>query len=128
MDKDFSPAFWTALERLISEHQVVIDRPKGSCHPKFPYLENTASMDGSGIDVWRGSRFPLDVTGIIVTVDLMKCDSEIKLLLGCTKEEISMVLTFHNDSEYMKGILFHTNVKKAAFWLLFLYCNSLDTK
>ncbi len=113
MDNDFSPAFWAALERLISESNLVIDRPRNSTHPRYPqviypldygYLENTASMDGSGIDVWRGSHPQPILTGIVVTVDLMKRDSEIKLLLGCTADEVASILAFHNNSAYMKGI------------------------
>jgi len=52
--------FWEFLEKLIASTSIVIDRPKGSCHPRFPdlkypldyeYLEGTRSMDGAGIDV-----------------------------------------------------------------------------
>ncbi len=107
-------AFWSAIDRLMAGSQVVIDRPKGSCHPRYPhciypldygYLADTASMDGGGIDLWRGSSGSQRVDAVICTVDLMKRDSEIKLLLGCTEEEKLTVLAFHNDSEYMKGIL-----------------------
>ena len=45
------------------------------------------------------------VNAIICTVDLMKKDSEIKLLIGCTDDEINTVYEFHNKTEYMKGIL-----------------------
>lgn len=108
-----SPDFWTALERLISESRIIIDRPRNSAHPRYPhliypldygYLENTASMDGSGIDLWRGSLAQPDLCGIVVTADLLKRDSEIKLLLGCTTDEIAVVLDFHNDSDFMKGL------------------------
>ena len=109
-DKDF----WKAVDVLVSSGEIVIDRPKGSVHPRFPnikyevdygYIENTSSMDGGGIDVWLGSLADKQVTAIICTVDLMKKDSEIKLLIGCTEEEIDTVYEFHNDSEFMKGIL-----------------------
>ena len=109
-DKDF----WKAVDLLVSSGEIVIDRPKGSVHPRFPnikyevdygYIENTSSMDGGGIDVWLGSLADKQVTAIICTVDLMKKDSEIKLLIGCTEEEIDTVYEFHNDSEFMKGIL-----------------------
>ena len=109
-DKDF----WKAVDALASSGNIVIDRPRGSFHPRFPsieykvdygYIENTASMDGGGIDVWRGSLTYGKVNAIICTVDLMKKDSEIKLLIGCTDEEIHTVYEFHNDSELMKGIL-----------------------
>ena len=106
--------FWKAIDTLVSSGKIVIDRPKGSVHPRFPnikyevdygYIENTSSMDGGGIDVWLGSLADKQVTAIICTVDLMKKDSEIKLLIGCTEEEIDTVYEFHNDSEFMKGIL-----------------------
>ena len=106
--------FWEAVDTLISSGKIVIDRPKGSFHPRFPsikyevdygYIANTSSMDGGGIDVWLGSLADKQVTAIICTVDLMKKDSEIKLLIGCTEEEINTVYEFHNDSEFMKGIL-----------------------
>ena len=62
-------------------------------------------MDGGGIDVWIGSLAEKQVNAIICTVDLMKKDSEIKLLIGCTEQEINTVYAFHNDSEFMKGFL-----------------------
>ncbi len=106
--------FWKAIDTLVSSGRIVIDRPKGSVHPRFPnikyevdygYIENTSSMDGGGIDVWLGSLAAKQVNAIICTVDLMKKDTEIKLLIGCTEEEITTVYEFHNDSEFMKGIL-----------------------
>jgi inorganic pyrophosphatase len=109
-----NPAFWEAIDTLVSRSKVVIDRPKGSHHPRFPsiiypldygYLENTTSMDGHGIDVWQGSLKAADVTAIMCTVDILKNDSEIKLIIGCTTEEMELVYRFHNESEYMKGIL-----------------------
>jgi len=106
--------FWEAVDTLVNESKVVIDRPKGTHHPRFPsimypvdygYLENTTSPDGNGIDVWRGTATFEKVDAVICTIDLMKRDSEIKLLIGCTDEEKQTILDFHNESEYMKGIL-----------------------
>jgi len=28
--------FWNAIDVLLSESEIVIDRPKGSSHPKYP--------------------------------------------------------------------------------------------
>ena len=106
--------FWKAVDTLVSSGKIIIDRPKGSAHPKFPnvkyevdygYIENTSSMDDGGVDVWLGSLAEKKVNAIICTVDLMKKDSEIKLLIGCTEEEITTVYEFHNSTEFMKGIL-----------------------
>lgn len=111
---DFNQEFWEAVDKIVSDSRVVIDRPKDSSHPRFPdmiypvdygYLENTTSPDGNGIDVYRGTGFAMQVDAILCTVDLMKRDSEIKLLIGCTDEEKQTILDFHNESEYMNGIL-----------------------
>ena len=111
--------FWDVLDRLIRESSIVIDRPKLSSHPKYPhciypvdygYLSGTSSMDGDGIDLWLGSLGGATADAIICTVDLLKRDSEIKLLIGCTEEEKTKILEFHNDSEYMKGILIERKV------------------
>lgn len=110
----YTSEFWSALDKLVASSKIIVDRPKGSAHPRFPhciypldygYLENTSSMDGGGIDVWQGSDSDRNLDALICTVDLMKGDSEIKLLIGCTEAEIQTVLEFHNDSEYMKGLL-----------------------
>ena len=114
MLKGYNESFWKAIDTLISSGNIIIDRPKGSVHPRFPnikykvdygYIENTSSMDGDGIDVWLGSLADKKVNAIICTVDLMKKDSEIKLLIGCTEEEINTVYEFHNNTEFMKGLL-----------------------
>jgi len=106
--------FWEAIDKLVAESEMVIDRPKGSRHPRYPdivyqvdygYLKGTTSMDGGGIDVWKGTRGNPAVDAVMCIVDLVKRDSEIKLLFGCTEEEKNIVYRFHNGSEYMKGIL-----------------------
>ena len=97
----------------LDNSEIVIDRPKGTLHPKYPdfiyqvdygYLKGTSSMDGSGIDVWVGSG-EKRIVAIMCTVDLMKKDSEIKILIGCTEEEMMKVYQTHNETQYMKGIL-----------------------
>lgn len=106
--------FWAALDQLMASSRVVIDRPKGTAHPRYPdmiypldygYLADTTAMDGGGIDVWAGSDPARGLDAIMVTVDLVKRDSEIKLLIGCTEEEKQLVWHQHNNSESMKGIL-----------------------
>ncbi|MBQ3016729.1 MAG: inorganic pyrophosphatase [Clostridia bacterium] len=114
MIEKYNEDFWKIVDKLVTDGKIVIDRPKGTTHPRFPhvkydvdygYIENTASMDGGGIDIWRGSLSENKVNAIICTVDLMKKDSEIKLLIGCNEAEIASVYVFHNNTEYMKGLL-----------------------
>ena len=109
----YNEDFWKALDELVSNSEIVIDRPRGSAHPRFPnfiykvdygYLKNTASMDGAGIDVWVGSG-DKKIDAIMCIVDLVKRDSEIKILIGCTEEEKLEVYKTHNETQYMKGVL-----------------------
>ena len=109
----YNEDFWNALDELVSNSEIVIDRPSGSAHPRFPnsiykvdygYLKDTASMDGAGIDVWVGSG-EKKIDAVMCIVDLMKRDSEIKILVGCTEEEKLEVYKTHNETQYMKGVL-----------------------
>jgi inorganic pyrophosphatase len=105
--------FWTCIDQLVSSSEIVIDRPKGSPHPRYPqfsypldygYLRGTTSGDGQGIDVWIGSLESKKVEGVICAVDLEKRDSETKILLACTQAEIDIILDA-NNSECFAGHL-----------------------
>ena len=110
---EYNEDFWNALDELVNSSEIVIDRPKGSAHPRFPgfiyrvdygYLKDTSSMDGAGIDVWVGSG-DKKVDAVMCIIDLMKKDSEIKILIGCNEEEKTVVYQTHNETKYMKGIM-----------------------
>jgi inorganic pyrophosphatase len=96
--------FWSALDTLVREHEIIIDRPKGTTHHRYPeivypldygYLDGTRTMDGGGIDVWVGSLQEHKVSAIVVTVDLAKKDIEIKVLIGCSGDEKEHILHVH---------------------------------
>jgi len=100
-----STDFWIYIDRLVANHPVVVDRPKISPHPRYPditypldygYLDGTTGADGDGIDVWIGSKGIQPPSAIVLTCDLIKKDIEIKLMLGCTREEIQTIMDFHN--------------------------------
>ncbi|MGP8080046.1 MAG: inorganic pyrophosphatase [Dehalococcoidales bacterium] len=112
--KKSDESFWQAVDSLVHESEIIIDRPKGSHHPRFPdiiypvdygYLKKTTSMDDGGIDVWRGTVASGKIDAVICTVDLYKKDSEIKILIGCSAVEKTLIMDFHNRGELMKGIL-----------------------
>ncbi len=96
-------SFWNALDQLLASSKVVIDRPQGTTHPRFPdmvypldygYLAGTTSVDGGGIDVWVGSDTAREAKAMICTIDLLKRDVEIKILLGCTESDLEAILRF----------------------------------
>ena len=87
----FDNDFWEILDDLVNDSEIVIDRPKGTAHPRYPnfiykvdygYIKNTSCI-----------------------VDFMKRDSEIKVLIGCTEEEKQLIYQTHNETQYMKGIM-----------------------
>ena len=105
--------FWDALDKLVANSEIVIDRPKGTAHPRYPefiyrvdygYLKDTSAMDGAGIDVWVGSGEE-KIDAIMCIVDLAKKDSEIKILIGCTEEEKAIIYETHNKTPFLKGVL-----------------------
>ena len=98
--------FWQKLDDLVGACALVIDRPAGSAHPRYPaliyplnygYLAGTTAADGGGIDVWLGTLPEHRVTGVIATVDLRKRDAELKLLLACTPAEARSALAIHQS-------------------------------
>lgn len=99
-------SFWNELTKLIKTNEIVLDRPKGEPHPRYPkliypldygYLEGTTAGDGDGIDVWFGSLESKTLTGILCTFDNIKRDAEIKLLIGCTNEDIQVIRDFNSE-------------------------------
>ena len=110
---DMQESFWKRLEGLLESAEVVIDRPAGSCHPRYAsmvypidygYLEVTSGGDGNEIDVWRGSLPDGRLDAVVCTVDILKRDAEVKLLVGCSPAEKAVVCQFHNG-EYVSAIL-----------------------
>lgn len=104
---------FSKLKEIVETSKIVVDRPRGSVHPRYAdfvypldygYLEGTRSQDGSGIDVWLGSGTRTNITGILVVADTQKKDSEIKVLLGCDKDEMTQILDETNRGD-MAAIL-----------------------
>ena len=103
--------FWMALDQLVAESEIVIDRPAQTAHPAdeaviypldYGYLRGTTSSDGGGIDLFMGAGAAQEtlttITAIICTVDPGKRDSELKLLLGCSEAEIAIIHQFFSDA------------------------------
>ena len=101
-----SEELFAALDHLAATSAVVIDRPRGSAHPRYPdaiypldygYLDDTVSADGGGIDLFRGSAVGNGVVAAAVIADIVKKDVEVKILLECTAPEIDTATLFLRD-------------------------------
>jgi inorganic pyrophosphatase len=104
--------FWSRLDSVFESSEMVIDRPGGTSHPRYPemvypldygYLKGTSGGDGHEVDVWRGSGESQAINAVVCTVDSLKKDVEVKLLVGCTDDEVSTIEAFHNG-HYMSAV------------------------
>lgn len=98
--------FWQCLDKLLDKSHIVIERQQGSCHPlyhdmvyplDYGFLAGTTSSDGECIDVWVGHQNNLGLTAVVCTVDLANCDTECKLVVDCSVDEINAINHFYND-------------------------------
>ena len=71
----------------------------------YGYLDGTKSSDHGGIDVWIGSEPGKQLNAVMCTVDLVKNDAALKLLIGCTQKEKAYINSFYNDWPQISGIL-----------------------
>lgn len=113
-NKDKTIDFWQALDELARTHRLIIDRPRGSAHPRYEdmiypldygYLDGTTAGDGAGIDVWAGSDPSAGVGGILCTADPHKKDTEVKIMLGCTESEADQARRFLLEDGQLPCIL-----------------------
>jgi inorganic pyrophosphatase len=100
--------FWEYHQQLVDSSQIVFDRPKGLTHQRFlnnPYpvnygfLSGTTSLDSGGVDIWVGALGEKKVVGALCTVDLLKRDTELKIIYDCTKDEIQSIVNFVNFNQ-----------------------------
>jgi inorganic pyrophosphatase len=112
--QDNNPAFWHSLDELVGASEIVIDRSKGTPHPRMPeliypldygFLEGTTGGDGQGIDVWLGNGAGKRVTGVACTVDRTKRDAELKVLVDCTEEDMGIIWRFVNEIAGMPCVI-----------------------
>ena len=106
--------FWSQLDVLVKESSIIIDIPKGTINNSFPngpssfnygHLENTSSMDNEDIDIYIGSDSNRIINAIICTIDLIKRESEIKILYGCNEKETNEIESIYNYFPSMRGLL-----------------------
>ena len=106
--------FWQKIDTLFFSSDVVINRPKKTAHPTYAnliypvdygYLKDTVSGDNEGIDVFVGSANNHLVEYIVIAVDILKKDVEVKILYDCSEKEITDILFFLNQTDFQKAVL-----------------------
>lgn len=106
--------FWQKLDTLFLFSGYTITRQKGEHHPvfqnlKYPldygYLNDTKGTYKDGVSVYVGSGNTHLITAVIVAVDILAKELDVKVLVGCEQEEQEAVLRFLNQTEYQKTVL-----------------------
>lgn len=108
--------FWQKLDTIYLSSKLEIDRPKDSVHYKYSnlvypvdygYLKDTTGTDMKPIDVFKGSLDGNQVQAVAVSADILKKDSEVKLMVGCSEEEIYDIMHFLNQTQFQKAVLLY---------------------
>ena len=106
--------FWQKLDTMIFTLDYRQIRAVGDVHPEYPnliypleygYLDDP-DRDGHVVaKVFKGSLDTRKSDEIIVCVDILKKNFDIKILMGCTPEEQTKVLEFLNQTAFQKTVL-----------------------
>lgn len=114
-DQPGSTAF-DKLDQLLDTSAIVIDRPAGTAHPRYPnviypvdygYLDGTTSGDGEGIDVFIGTATGHGILALAITVDTLARDTETKLLIDCNPDEIRKIEELLKNALHLGVHLIH---------------------
>jgi len=114
MEFENNAYFWQKIDTLFLSSDLVIERPKGSCHPlyhdmvypvDYGYLKGASATSFEHIELFRGELPTNDVGALVVCADILKKDIEVKFLVGCAPDEEQAILTLLNRTDYQKCVI-----------------------
>jgi inorganic pyrophosphatase len=106
--------FWQKVDSLYLSGSRRLIKKKGEQHDTYKNLvypldyariEDMKSVSDHGVAVYLGSDNRNKVSGLIVAADILEKELDVKVLAGCTDEEIEDVLRYLNQTEFQKTIL-----------------------
>ena len=106
--------FWQKLDTLYLYSGYQITRKKGEVHPRFQnliypvdygYINDTKSFGKDGVSLYAGSGNRYEISALVVAADILIKELDVKVLVGCTEEEVDQVLRFLNQTNYQKTVL-----------------------
>lgn len=104
--------FWQKVDTLLFSSKIEITKNKNDVHNEFTNLKypvaygylKSEDTTVKPINLYLGEHGH-SVEAIIITVDILKKDMDIKLLFGCNKEEVLLILYFLNQTDFHKTVL-----------------------
>lgn len=106
--------FWERLDNIYESCKMIIDRQRNSCHYKYSnlvypvdygYLIDSSGNEHTPIDIYKGSEHDKGVQAIVISADILKKDCEVKLIVGCSDDELNDIYTFTNQTQLQKSII-----------------------
>ncbi|MCR4952054.1 MAG: Inorganic pyrophosphatase [Solobacterium sp.] len=106
--------FWQKVDTLYLSSGFKQTRKKGDVHPVFKnliyptdygHVKDTRSVSGEGVSVYAGTLSRSKITALVVAADILAKELDVKILVGCTEEEVEAVLRFLNQTDYQKTVL-----------------------
>lgn len=114
MELENNAYFWQKIDTLFLSSDLVMDKPKGTAHQEYHnliypvdygHLKSVGGEIDESIGLYRGTGSQKIIDTIVVCVDILKKDVEVKLLMGCTEQEERIILEFLNQTDFQKTIL-----------------------
>ncbi len=112
--------FWQKVDSLYLSGTRKIIKKKGEVHDTFKNLvypldyariEDMKSVSGHGVAVYLGSENRNKVSALVVAADILEKELDVKVLAGCTEEEIEEVLRHLNQTEFQKTVLIKRGIE-----------------
>ena len=103
---------WRRWERLINDRGIVIDRPRGQPHPRYPdmiyrcdygHVPGTTAGDGEELDVFVGAEHG-GLVGLINLTHQPSGISEPKLLVNMSRADADGLLAFLDRGDPRPGL------------------------
>ncbi len=106
--------FWQKVDTLFLSSEINLNRKKGDVHPVFKnliyptdygHVTDTKSVTSEGVSVYAGSGDRNKITALVVAADILAKELDVKMLIGCTDQEVEDVLRFLNQTDLQKTVL-----------------------
>lgn len=112
--------FWQKVDTLYLSGTRKVIKKKGEVHDTFKNLvypldyariEDMKSVSGHGVAVYLGSENRNKVSALVIAADILEKELDVKVLAGCTEEEIEEVLRYLNQTDFQKTVLIKRGIE-----------------
>lgn len=101
--------FWQKVDTLFLSGSIIQTKKKGEAHDTFKNLVYPVDYGKiadlqDDISVYLGSGARSQITGLVIAADILSKELDVKVLAGCTEDEVDQVLHFLNQTDFQKTV------------------------